>query len=198
MSTEVEESPGRRIAIAVDRSDESVDALKWALEKVCRKGDKLVVLHATCPLEEPHIYEMDFMFHKSPTACHMLDDLAQKEEREARALVEKCKKLADQAKVQCDTLIEEGDPREVICTFVAAYEPDVLVVASRGPSTILNRALLGSTCDYVVKHAGCPVLVARPTSHTLEKRKKDALLHDRFGLTSWAWGGQPDESEEGG
>lgn len=51
MATEVEETPGRRIAIAVDRSDESVDALKWALEKVCHKGDKLVVLHATCPLE---------------------------------------------------------------------------------------------------------------------------------------------------
>lgn len=53
----------------------------------------------TLDCAEPHIYEMDFMFHKSPTACHMLEDLAQKEEQEARALVAKCKKLADQAQV---------------------------------------------------------------------------------------------------
>lgn len=52
MGDQVEEHGStRRIAVAVDRSEESLDALKWALEKVCRSSDKLVVLHVTSSFE---------------------------------------------------------------------------------------------------------------------------------------------------
>jgi hypothetical protein len=43
--------------------------------------------------------------------------------------------------VDCETIIKEGDAREVICSFVLEYEPDLLIVGSRGPATILNRSV---------------------------------------------------------
>lgn len=38
---------------------------------------------------------------------------------------------------------------------------DLVVMATHGRSG-LGRALLGSVADYVVRHAGCPVLLVRP------------------------------------
>ncbi len=50
-----------------------------------------------------------------------------------------------------------GSPGEEIVRFAAQERVDVIVVGRRGAG--LSRALLGSTSDYVVKHAPCPVTV---------------------------------------
>ncbi len=62
--------------------------------------------------------------------------------------------------VPCQTRLEIGAPREVICSVAKEEQPDILVVGSRGLGS-LERLVLGSVSDYVVHHAPCPVLVVR-------------------------------------
>lgn len=52
-----------------------------------------------------------------------------------------------------------GGAAEDICGFAEERHADLVVVGSRGAGA--TRALLGSVAERVVRHAPCPVLVAR-------------------------------------
>jgi len=69
-------------------------------------------------------------------------------------------KVCADHQVACQTRLEIGAPREVICSVARQEQPDILVVGSRGLGS-LERLVLGSVSDYVVHHAPCPVLVVR-------------------------------------
>ncbi len=56
-------------------------------------------------------------------------------------------------------LSEQGIEREIIET-ARRISADLIVIATHGHSQ-LERVLLGSTAEKVVRHAPCPVLVAR-------------------------------------
>lgn len=54
----------------------------------------------------------------------------------------------------------EGSPAEVIVDVAETRKVDLIMVGSRGSGTFTNL-MLGSTCQNVVNHAPCPVLVVR-------------------------------------
>lgn len=62
--------------------------------------------------------------------------------------------------VDATYLDREGQPGEAIVAAAASESADMIVVGSHGRS-VVNRLLLGSVSEYVVQHAGVPVLVAR-------------------------------------
>jgi nucleotide-binding universal stress UspA family protein len=57
-----------------------------------------------------------------------------------------------------------GDPAEEIVNAAAALDVDVLFVGTKGRSGV-DRLLLGSVAEQVVRSAGCPVQVVRPKAH---------------------------------
>lgn len=57
--------------------------------------------------------------------------------------------------------MREGDPREVIVEQAETWQADLIVLGSRGLSTI-KRWILGSVAESVVRHAPCSVEIARP------------------------------------
>jgi nucleotide-binding universal stress UspA family protein len=52
---------------------------------------------------------------------------------------------------------DQGDAREVIMETAAAISADLIIVGTHGRRG-LNRALMGSVAEHVVRHASCPVL----------------------------------------
>jgi nucleotide-binding universal stress UspA family protein len=64
------------------------------------------------------------------------------------------------AGVTISFLVWEGDPGPAIVEAAAAERVDLVVVGTRGRNRI-ERAVLGSVSDHVVRHAPCPVLVVR-------------------------------------
>lgn len=60
-------------------------------------------------------------------------------------------------------VVEVGDARDGILDAVEKMNAMALVIGSRGLSS-LKRAFLGSTSDYCVHHAHCPVLVVKDVS----------------------------------
>ena len=56
------------------------------------------------------------------------------------------------------SLVEVGDPGQVICEQAAAQGADVVVVG-RSSKSWLSRLFDPSVSEYVIRHAPCPVLV---------------------------------------
>jgi nucleotide-binding universal stress UspA family protein len=64
------------------------------------------------------------------------------------------------AGVNVSFLVWEGDPGPAIIEAAEAERVDLVVVGTRGRNRV-ERAVLGSVSDHVIRHAHCPVLVVR-------------------------------------
>ena len=69
-----------------------------------------------------------------------------------------------------DKRIEAGDVSGTVCRVAADLNVDVIVVGSHGRGAI-ERLLLGSVSDQIVRHAPCPVLVVRPKPEKKDHKK---------------------------
>jgi nucleotide-binding universal stress UspA family protein len=69
-----------------------------------------------------------------------------------------------------DKRIEAGDVSGTVCRIAGELNVDVIVVGSHGRGAI-ERLLLGSVSDQIVRHAPCPVLVVRPKPEKKDHKK---------------------------
>lgn len=74
----------------------------------------------------------------------------------ARALVAR----GHRAGVEVSFLVWAGEPGPAIVEAAGAESADLVVVGSRGRNRV-ERFVLGSVSDHVVRHATCPVLIVR-------------------------------------
>ena len=83
------------------------------------------------------------------------------EERGEDELERQATMLRRLAEVPVDTLLKEGRAQyEIVDMLEKDLSFDLVVLGSHG-RTGLKRALIGSVAEAVVRHAPCPVLVAR-------------------------------------
>ena len=61
--------------------------------------------------------------------------------------------------IDCRTLVDEGDPAEVIVRLAEECGADLLVIGNRG----MQRRVLGSVPNTITHRAPCSVLVAKTT-----------------------------------
>jgi nucleotide-binding universal stress UspA family protein len=61
--------------------------------------------------------------------------------------------------VACSTLVDEGDPAEVLVRLAEECEADLLVIGNKG----MERRVLGSVPNTVTHRAPCAVLVVKTT-----------------------------------
>jgi universal stress protein A len=62
--------------------------------------------------------------------------------------------------LDAEKAVRRGDPRTQIIEEATTWRADLIVIGSHG-RTGLERILMGSVAEYVVRHAGCSVEVAR-------------------------------------
>uniref|UniRef100_A0A0C9RYP5 TSA: Wollemia nobilis Ref_Wollemi_Transcript_2919_1255 transcribed RNA sequence n=1 Tax=Wollemia nobilis TaxID=56998 RepID=A0A0C9RYP5_9CONI len=161
----------RTIGVALDNSNTSKAALKWAIDNLVDRGDRVVVVHVhkdksdppqkklwedtgspLIPLSEfrePSLAKQ-YGVTPDPEVLSMLDTVSK--QKEARVVVK----------------IYWGDPREKICDAVEDNKLDCLVVGSRGLG-LIKRVLMGSVSNYVVANATCPVTVVKGRGQKLLK-----------------------------
>jgi hypothetical protein len=75
---------------------------------------------------------------------------------------------------------ELGQPRSVICDQVEAEQANMVIVGERGLGAV-QRMLLGSVSDYVMKHAKCDVLIAKgdmPDDETTTVEQSPTVAHE--------------------
>ncbi len=92
-----------------------------------------------------------------------LDALAAPARQQARETVTQARELLIKEGLAVLTDVLEGPPGQSIVRYLEQANPDLVVVGSRGLRGV-DRVLLGSVSEAVVKHAPCSVLVVRPRS----------------------------------
>ena len=142
----------KTILVPCDFSAHAEHAFTWALGMAEHWGAKIILFHAA-PVA-PRVSYPDAMF--------LLDfpkleaDLMADVEKRLREFVTKKGTSA----VPVETRAILGDPFWEICQAAEQEHADLIVMGSHG-RTGLAHVLLGSVAERVVRHAPCPVLVAR-------------------------------------
>ena len=79
---------------------------------------------------------------------------------EAKALVAKTADALRSAGIYVTTAVVQGDPKSVVIDDAEAWGADLIVLGSHGRKG-LQRFLLGSVSEAVLRHAHCSVEVVR-------------------------------------
>lgn len=132
----------KKIVCPVDFSEASKLAFGRAKELV-REGGSITLVHV---IELPVAYRGQIPL-----------DVADVLDRQARQLMEEWVRGAS---VPVKAEIRVGSPGAQVLHVLEEDVHDLVVVGSHG-RTGIKRALLGSVAEKLVRHAGCPVLVAR-------------------------------------
>lgn len=86
-------------------------------------------------------------------------DMIEDMEDDLRSIVEKYAQRAKDQDVKVTTIVDFGDPRAELAEKIPAkYGVDLIVVGATGVN-LVNRLMLGSTADYVIRNAKCDVYI---------------------------------------
>ncbi|XP_074351056.1 uncharacterized protein LOC141690254 isoform X3 [Apium graveolens] len=178
---EAEQKNKRKVLVAIDNSESSFYALQWALDNLFKNSstvqsstetsqqdsETLTVVHVMPPFHQyvypagaPGIY----------AANTVVDSVRKGQSEIAAGLLGRAMKLCKDKNVKAESLLLEGDPKDMICQIVQETHVDLLVLGSRGLGMI-KRAFLGSVSNYCVHHAKCPVLIVRPPKESTHHQK---------------------------
>jgi len=133
----------------VDGSDESEEALRWALEEARLRN---ATVRAVFAWRDPYVLAPGFGLPED----FEFDALRERAVETLDAVVAEV--VGTQSDVPVEAVIAEGPAGSVLVE--AAGDADLLVVGSRGHGGFVGL-LLGSVSQQCVTHAPCPVLVVR-------------------------------------
>lgn len=137
-----------KILVPVDFSSSSERALREAAELATAHQARLLLLHV---VQDIHYPTVEVLEHYGMPDLH-----AQMRERARQRLEE----LAQRCGAPARTILREGEPASEIADLAQEERVDLVVIAPHG-RTALERFLLGSTAERVVRVAPCSVLVVR-------------------------------------
>ncbi|KAK1406706.1 hypothetical protein QVD17_38314 [Tagetes erecta] len=138
------------VVVAVDGSEESMNALKWALDNVRLRPDgSLVIIHVQSPPSIAVGLNPGSIPFGGPSDVEVPAFTAAIEAHQTRitdAIITHALKICADNNAQVKTQIVIGDPKDKICEAVEELHADLLVMGCRsfGP---IKRMFLGS-----VKH----------------------------------------------
>ena len=154
----------QHIMVPLDGSRLAETALEYA-ERLVGPGDKIALLTV---VQAPEVPLYDF-YPMPATLIHeyessMNDGLPFAQEYLARIAAQ----IQSALKIETNTLVEVGQPENVIVEVAERLNVDAIVMSTHGRSG-LNRWLFGSVTQKVLAVADCPVFVI-PNRHPHEQR----------------------------
>ncbi len=153
-----------KVLVPVDFSDITNVVLRVVKRIVEVHGGEVILFHAVSPaiyIPYPESLSVDVIDVK------LLQEIEENKKQEAE---EKLKGLADFLKpVKVRLLIDVGDPRDLILETEERESPDLVVIGSHRKG-LVEKILIGSTAEKVVKHGSRPVLVIKGFEPTSTKK----------------------------
>ncbi len=139
----------KNIVVAIDGSQASLRAFKKALMVCKRNNANLVIAHVvdTKTISTAETYDQTMINRSETYATQLLDDY--KQQAEAAGLT------------NVKTHIDYGSPKVRIPKHVAkAFKADLIICGATGLNAV-ERFLIGSVSENIVRYAPCDVLVIR-------------------------------------
>ncbi|XAR66363.1 hypothetical protein NMG60_11012572 [Bertholletia excelsa] len=156
----------RKVAIAVDLSDESAYAVKWAVQNYLRPGDAVILLHVrpTSVLYGADWGAIDLAVDTENTdeesQQKLEDDFDAFTTTKANDLAQPLVEARIPFKIH---IVKDHDMKERLCLEIERLGISAVIMGSRGfgASRRHTKGRLGSVSDYCVHHCVCPVVVVR-------------------------------------
>lgn len=137
----------KTIVVALDGSERSLQALKYAQSLAEKYSSKLIMVHAYPHTSDLHAYEG-------------YEKLISTRKIAGEKVLETGRKLVGQSPIDVEKNLLEGPPADAILSVVESRNADLVVLGTRGMGSI-KGLLYGSVATKVSHHAACPVLVVR-------------------------------------
>ena len=131
--------------MGTDGSETAAEAVRQAAEFARRFDAKLVLLSAFKE-QPPSAGADEAAWAYSPAA-------------QLREILSRTENEMNQQGIECTTLVDEGDPGDVLVRLADDCGADVLVIGNKG----MHRRVLGSVPKSVAHHADCSVFVVKTT-----------------------------------
>jgi nucleotide-binding universal stress UspA family protein len=131
-----------RIMVAVDGSETSINAAEAGIEIARFSGGKVTVVYVA---DVDHLANLSGCgeFSSQIRECML---------RDGEKATGHVKELSDENGVPCEKVIVEGDPSVELLRISKESNADMIVLGSTGRGG-LNRSLLGSVAEKVVRHS---------------------------------------------
>lgn len=139
----------RNIVIATDGSENSQRAISCGVEIAKLSG---ATVHALYVVDTPSIISETWTAGKE-----MVHELII---REGKKVLSKVKKIIEDSGVEVKEVLLEGYPSEEIINFAENNNMDLILMGTLG-KTGLERFLVGSVAENVVRNSKVPVMVIR-------------------------------------
>ncbi len=146
---------GMKVLCATDFSEEAARAAHTAALLARAFGDTLVLVH---------VIEATFFYPPDPVTL-VVDIVKTQRTLAAQGLKDLAEELSKLG-VPVETQLAEGSPDLVVVDVAKELGARLIAVGSRGRGAI-ERHLVGSTAERMVRRASCPVLVVRDAADAL-------------------------------
>jgi nucleotide-binding universal stress UspA family protein len=141
------------VMLCTDGSGLALDALRQGLELLV-PATRTVVVSVMAPFDPSLMTGTGFA--GGVMTPDERDEAMEKEASEAQLAIDEV--VSGLGLVDAETIVRVGDAGHEICELAASLPASVVVIGTHGHSGV-RRAMMGSTSDYVVRNAVCPVLV---------------------------------------
>ena len=142
----------KKILSAIDFSTFTDTIFSYSVA-LCRKYDaKLFLVHVTTDLNR-------LLEHNETTL-----DVEVLQEENIRYAQERLEERVKDLPVENEIIIDQGTPADIISRLASEQQADMVITATHG-KTGVNRLLLGSVTEKLIKTLHCPLLVLPPQEH---------------------------------
>jgi len=127
------------ILLATDGKPHSEKAVNYAFDYAALNKESLFVVFAISPKSE---------------------DDKDKIIKQGKAVLDDLKKRGTSENVKVTTMLETGNPYEAVLNAADQVKADAIVVGTSGKAAI-DRVLVGSVSEYIVRNSKCTVIVVK-------------------------------------
>ncbi|KAK2400777.1 Adenine nucleotide alpha hydrolase superfamily protein [Trifolium repens] len=163
-----------KVMVAIDESDGSFYALNWVLDNLfnvmtstcigassTHENEGMIFLVHVEPIFHNYVYPIGSTGAAFYPASAVVDSVKKGQQEQSAALLSRALQICKDKQIKAESVILNGDPREMICQAAEQMQVDLLIMGSRGLGR-LKRAFLGSVSDYCAHHAKAPILIVKP------------------------------------
>jgi nucleotide-binding universal stress UspA family protein len=153
-----------KILVPIDFSGCSLRGLEYAKALAKQFGSELVLLNSVA--FQYYITSDEYARYDLPL---LMEQAEKASRRQMRDLIEK----TDWEGIQVRPSLQIGHAGQQICARAEGHHADLIVTSTHGTAGF-KHILVGSTAEYVVRHATCPVLVVPSHERPVLNSKKES------------------------